>query len=76
MNNPSPKRDPRRQPRVGDILQTTRSTRMVQATALQNITGHAVIRVAEAPYRPMEEWMRVTTWRRWAEHARVLYAAD
>lgn len=69
-------RDPRLQPRAGDILRTPEIIRMVQGTTIQNVTLNAVIRLAEVPHNPNRDWISVPMWKRWARHAEVIHRAE
>lgn len=71
-------RDPRVDPKVGDVLRTARITRLVQSRQITSRDpSHGVLRVAKAPYNPNHgDYMRFTDWVRWAKKAEVIHAAE
>lgn len=73
MSSDSNTRDPRLDPRAGDVLMNRGVRREAQRVSE---SGESVRSFFLSPRWRHTEWAPITTWRKWAKNAEVLYRAE
>ncbi len=78
MNDTSPERDPRRNPRIGDVLRSGSEQRMV----MDEISVKRTFEISHIVFSSTSIGCEsnahetIARWLRWAKNAEVLHAAD
>jgi hypothetical protein len=73
MSNAKEKRDPKKDPEVGDVLSLLGSSRQVEEIRC-DLSG--LIHIGWNSPKGDGGWMRLVSWRRWAKNAEVIHAVD